>query len=470
MFILFFVSYFSFSQTAVPSFFADSMVLQQQEDVAIWGKDTSGISVQIEASWGESVNTKTDEDGTWEVELKTPEASFDTQTITITGSSKIDIKNVLVGEVWFCSGQSNMEMPLKGFDKSPVNRSDTFLDASDNPDIRLFNAPRTASLSPKMNISGTWQMASRTSVEEFSAVGYMFGKKLFDRLQIPIGIIESAWGGTRIEAWLPKSKASAYSEIIIPKSLSKKESRRKKPTALYNAMIHPFRDYAIKGVLWYQGETNRHNPGPYKQYMHDLVDAWRIQWNRPELPFYMVQIAPYGYAKYRDGKVLDANRIREAQALAAQEIPNTGIVITTDVGKCDDIHPPEKETIADRMATMAFAEQYGMKDSAYRSPEYKTMRIEGNKIHLSFDFGGETEANRQFDANRKITDFEIAGEDKKFRPAQVTINENQTLTVSSDNVKEPVAVRYGFVDCLEGSLFSRAGLPVSPFRTDSWNN
>ncbi|MGB7394012.1 MAG: sialate O-acetylesterase, partial [Pricia sp.] len=262
--------------------------------------------------------------------------------------------------------------------------------------------------------------------------------------------------------------ASAYPEIDIPKSLPQDQNAQKKPTALYNAMIHPFQEFGIRGILWYQGESNRNNPKPYKNYMHNLVEAWRKQWKRPELPFYFVQIAPYGYAEYRDGDVLDANLIREAQAHAAQEIPNTGIAITTDVGKCDDIHPPEKQTIADRLANLALAEQYGVEDLAHQGPEYKGMQIKGNKIELSFEFGGETAENQKFDQEKRIRDFEIAGADHKFYPAQVTVNDNQTLTVQSEEVEAPVAVRYGFVDCLEGSLFSEAGLPVSPFRTDSW--
>jgi len=454
----------------VPSFFADNMVLQQQSNAAVWGMDVPGSIVKIEGSWGSTAETKTAQNGSWQVYLETPKASFEAETLTIKGSSTITLKNVLIGEVWFCSGQSNMEMPIKGFDKSPVNGSDRFLADADHPNIRLFNAPRAASLSPQNDIQGKWEMASQESVSEFSAVGYLFGKKLFDKLHIPIGIIESSWGGTQIEAWMPAASASLHATIKIPESLSKNQNEQKKPTALYNAMIYPFQDFKIKGILWYQGESNRNNPTPYKQYMHDLIGAWRAQFYQPELPFYMVQIAPYGYAEYRNGNVLDANLIREAQALAAQEIPNTGIAITSDVGKCNDIHPPEKKTIAERLANMALVEQYDFENLGYKSPEFKTLEMQGNKIKLKFDFDNATNGNQQFDTTNEIRDFTIAGKDQKFYPATVTVTDDQALSVESDKVAKPVAVRYGFVDCLEGSLFSKAGLPVSPFRTDSWKN
>lgn len=466
--ILFLVGFCSFSQTEVPSFFADHMVLQQKDTVSVWGKDAPGVSIEVMTSWGEALTTKTDENGHWKLGIKTGQASFETQTIHIKGSSTITLKNVLIGEVWFCSGQSNMEMPMKGFDKSPVNRSDTFLATADNANIRLFNADRAASILPEYDIQGAWEQASQKSAREFSAIGYFFGRKLYQELQIPIGIIESSWGGTQIEAWLPKDAVSKYSEIQLPKKLPKDQNKQKKPTALYNAMIHPFQDLGIRGVLWYQGESNRNNPKPYKNYMHEFIGTWRTQWNNPKLPFYLVQIAPYGYGEFRDSPGINANLIREAQVKAAQEIPNTGIVITADVGKCDDIHPPEKEIIALRLANMALAEQYSFDDIPYISPEYKGMHIQGRTARLNFDFDAEPKNGNDFDAKKKISDFVIAGKDQKFYPAQVTVNNDQTLTVQSDRVEEPVAVRYGFVDCLEGSLFSSSGLPVSPFRTDSW--
>jgi len=462
---------FCFSQTKMASFFSNNMVLQQQENVPIWGTDTPGSTIEIHASWGDEKTTITDANGKWQTNILTKKASFESQEITVKGSSAIALKNVLIGEVWFCSGQSNMEMPMKGLKGAPINQGKELTNTSENPNIRLFNTPRTASLVEEVDVIGTWEEANPESVQNFSAVGYIFGKKLFDQLQIPIGIIEASWGGTPIECWLPKTSIQKYPKIIVPDTLSKIQEQQKRPTALYNAMIYPFGKYAIKGVLWYQGEGNRNNGAIYKNYMQTLISSWRDQWQQSTLPFYFVQIAPFDYnAKQKNkGGGFGANLVRESQSFAARDIPNTGVVITTDVGKCDQIHPPEKNTIALRLANWALAQQYDIKNIAYRSPEYKSMKIKKNKAILSFNFYGTTKDNQILDSKRELKNFVIAGEDKIFHPAQVKMKKNKTITVYSDEVKNPVAVRYGFEDCLEGSLFSNAGLPVSPFRTDDWN-
>jgi sialate O-acetylesterase len=469
---LFFISGLSlcFSQTKMPSFFSDNMMLQQQDNVAIWGTDKPRNMVQIQTSWGVETSIMTDENGKWETKIPTKKASFINQVITVKGSSTILLKNVLIGEVWFASGQSNMEMPLHGFKNSPINNSEEFINSSNNSFIRLFNTNRSASLSLEHDVNGTWEASTIESAQSFSALGYMFARKLFDELQIPIGIIEASWGGTPIECWLPETFANKYPNIKIPDSLPEDLNKQKKPTLLYNAMIHPFKNYSIKGFLWYQGESNRKNAGFYKDYMHTLVNSWRTQWQQDELPFYFVQIAPYGYEKYRDTRGLYANLIREAQSFAAKEISNSGVVITTDVGKCDEIHPPEKYIIAKRLANWALAKQYSFKDMPYRSPEYKSMKVKRNKAMISFDFFGTNKENRKINSKREFQNFVIAGADKIFYPAEVKVKKNKKLIVYSDKVKNPVAVRYGFVDCLEGSLFSNSGLPVSPFRTDDWND
>ncbi len=459
-----------FSQTKMPSFFSNNMVLQQLDDVSIWGTDAPGSTIEIHTSWGVDESTLTDTNGKWQASIPTKKASFETQEITIQGSSTIVLSHILIGEVWFCSGQSNMEIPMRGFEKSPINDAEELISTSQNNHIRLFNTERSASLSLEEDVTGTWEEATPQSVQNFSAIGYIFGRKLFEKLQIPIGIIEASWGGTQIESWLPQKSIEKYVEIKIPDSLPKEQDQQKRPTLLYNAMIHPFKNYAIKGILWYQGESNRSNPKPYKDYMHTLVNSWRAQWEQNDLPFYFVQIAPYGYSEFRNTPVMYANLIREAQSLSAQEIPNTGVVITTDVGKCDDIHPPEKKIIANRLANWALAEQYGFKEIPYRSPEYKSMKVEKNKAIIAFRFYGKNKDNLTLDNKRTLRNFEIAGTDKKFHPAKVIINKNQTVTVFSPNVENPKAVRYGFVDCLEGSFFSAAGLPISPFRTDFWED
>jgi sialate O-acetylesterase len=446
------------------------MILQQQENIAIWGTDEPGSIIELHTSWGVEKVVKTKANGKWQTTILTEKASFEKQEITIKGSLTIVLRNILIGEVWFCSGQSNMEMPMRGFKNAKVNNAEELISTSKNSYIRLFNTERSASLTLEDDVTGSWQEANMESVKKFSAVGYIFGRKLFEKLQIPIGIIESSWGGTRIECWLPKTSIEKYSELKVPNTLAKDQNKQKKPTLLYNAMIHPFKNYTIKGFLWYQGESNRFYPKPYKDYIHTLINSWRAQWRQKNLPFYSVQIAPYSYHEIRNAPIMNANLIREAQSLAATEISNTGVVITADVGKCDDIHPPEKRIISERLANWALAKQYNFKDIPYRSPEYKSMRIKKNKAILCFNFYGKDKENKTFDRNRDFKNFVIAGADKVFYPAKVELNKNQTLTIYSDKVKKPVAVRYGFVDCLEGSLFSKSGLPVSLFRTDTWGN
>lgn len=463
------ISLTSVSQTTLPSCFSDNMVLQQQENVAIWGLDKPETTIAIESSWGASTKTITAADGTWLTTLKTNKASFDRQSLVITGTSKISLNNVLIGEVWFCSGQSNMEMALKGSNNSRIINAENYIKIADNPNIRLFNNAKTSSLTPSFDVNGTWMESDIKSAEMFSAIGYMFGAKLLEAIKVPIGIIESSWGGTRIESWLPKDNLSKYPEIKIPTVLPEELNKQKLPSALYNAMIFPFKNYTVKGFLWYQGEGNVNNPIPYKDYTHDLVNSWRAQWNNKKLPFYFVQITPYAYNKHRKSKILNADLLREAQVKATQEILNTGIVITNDVGNCNNIHPLEKEIIAERLANYALSLQYNFKGIEYKSPEYNAMKIDGDKICLYFNFFNKNKEDKGFKTDLDIKDFMIAGEDKKFYPAQITVNKNQTITVFTNEVKNPVAVRYGFDDCFKGSLFSKNGLPVSVFKTDNWN-
>ena len=370
-------------------------MLQQRDTVAIWGTDAPNVWVEIETSWGEKSKVTTDENGSWTTKIPTIAASFQKHSISVKGSSQIHLENVLIGEIWFCSGQSNMEMPMKGLGKSPVNNTEEIISTSSNSNIRLFKTDRKASLSLENDVKGKWDEANPESVKNFSAIGYLFGKTLFEKLQIPIGIIVSSWGGTNIEVWMPKKDIKDFSEIKISDTLSKIQDKQKRPTFLYNGMIHPFQNFAIKGFLWYQGEGNRVNPKFYKKYMKTLLSSWRNQWQDNSLPFYFVQIAPFDYnIKYNSKTAaLGANLVREAQIFSAQELANTGVVVTTDVGKCNDIHPPEKYVIAKRLANWALAKQYDFKEIVYRSPEYKSIVIKKNKAIIAFDFFGNKKEN-----------------------------------------------------------------------------
>ncbi|WP_282122010.1 sialate O-acetylesterase [Algibacter mikhailovii] len=453
------------AQISLPAFFGDNMVIQQKEIVSIWGKDIPNTTINLITSWGSTAKTVSNAQGEWHTSIKTGAASFQTETITIIGSNRKTIKNILIGEVWFCSGQSNMEMPLNGFRKSPVLNAHKYMAIADNTNIRLFNNPRTASVSPNYNVDGRWAVSSATSAKTFSAVGYMFGAKLYENLNVPIGIIESSWGGTKIECWIPKAYLLKTKSITIPVDLSKEEAKQKKPSFLYNAMIHPFKDFKVKGVLWYQGESNRLNPHAYRDHMKDLIKSWRSQWKEDDLPFYFVQIAPFDYVKYKKATTNGPDLIREAQLKAAFEIHNTGLVVTTDAGNCSDIHPSKKELIAQRLVNWALTEQYHFKHLQFKSAVLEKMAIKKEKVLLKFKF----QENDYFIKSDDVKGFAIASNDQVFYPAKVSFNaDNKTLIIHSDKVKDPVAIRYGFEDCFESNLKTKSGLPIPVFRTDVW--
>lgn len=465
LFSLFILTYPLQAQTTVPSLFSDNMVLQQKEKVAIWGNDVPSLQINITTSWGSKATVKVDAKGNWKTKIKTKKASFNPEIITIVGSKTITLKNILIGEVWLCSGQSNMDMPMNGLRQSKVLNADVFLEKAINNSIRLFNNPRAASTDPNFETGGKWTKSNRTSAQQFSAIGFIFAQQLYEKLNVPIGIIETAWGGTRIESWLPKDYLLKYKDVKIPKKLPEIQNKQKKPSFLYNAMIHSFQDFKIKGVLWYQGESNRTKPKPYYNLMSDLIQSWRTQWNAKKLPFYFVQIAPYNYVKHKRGKGNYANFIREAQLKISQTIKNTGLVSTTDLGDCNDIHPSKKGEVAKRLANWALAKQYGFRKLNYKSATFKSMKIEDNKIKLDFEF-----YNKDFFLNNKnVKGFTIAGADKVFFSAKVLVNKHKkSLILYHPKVKKPVAVRYGFEDCFESNLQTKSNLPIAVFRTDSW--
>ncbi len=453
------------AQTKLPSFFANNMVLQQQTKVAIWGEDIPKTRVKINTSWGEIIEVVTNSNGKWSTTIPTKKASFKPETIFIRGSSTITLTNILIGEVWFCSGQSNMEMPLGGLRKSKVLNGQKYIDIANNNNIRLFNTPRIASVSPNFNTQGMWEVSNTEAAKKFSAIGYIFAIELYQKLNVPIGVIEASWGGTRIESWIPKRDLIKYEDIKFFDKLPEEKKSQKKPSFLYNAMIHPFQNYTIKGVLWYQGESNRTQPKPYKKYMKELIFSWRSQWKNDKLPFYVVQIAPYDYTKYKRGTPFRPNLIREAQLQTAQEIKNTGIVVTTDVGDCNDIHPSKKEIIAKRLSNWALANQYNFKDLSFKAAELKSFKIKDNKVNLKFQFYD----NDEFLETEKTKGFAIAGVDKVFYPAKVEFHKNRKqIILSTIHVQRPVAVRYGFEACFESNLQTKSGLPIAVFRTDRW--
>jgi len=446
------------AQTNVASFFSDGMVLQQRKNINIWGKDIAGTKVNIVSSWGESSSATTQRNGEWKVKLATPIAGGPYE-ISISGSSEVLIKNVMIGEVWICSGQSNMQVPVKGgLDGNFVNGGLNAIVNSNNDKIRFFTVQQNASFKPLQDVSGKWENASPSTTGSFSAVAYFFAKQIEHLLDVPIGIIVTAWGSSTAEAWTDKK---TLNDLGIEASNKKFEQIQKTPGVLFNAMLNPFVGYGIKGFLWYQGEANRHNYNIYEEIVNKMVTSWRNKWNEDDLPFYFAQIAPFNYGK------MNSAFLREAQLKISNSLKNAEIVVTIDVGDCSEIHPSKKIEVGKRLAYIALAKDYGFVGFDYSSPKLKDWIVRDNEIVLEF-------SSRVFIKNKTQSskNFEIAGPDKIFYPAEATLSnvygEVQQIIISSDKVSSPIALRYGFKNCVTPNLFGRNGLPVSSFRTDNF--
>lgn len=645
----------------IPALFSNNMVLQQRSNVPFWGKANPGIQIFIKASWGAMAKTKVGIDSTWTIKLKTPKAGGPFTVDLTVGDTTINYKNVLIGEVWLCSGQSNMEMPLAGWPPNDtIANSAKEIKAANYSNIRLFTAARAYSNKPEFNVAGTWSECTPQTASPFSATAFFFGKKLAQELKIPIGLIHSSWGGTAVEAWISKKNLVQYDkftdvlkkiddcapmmkkfnewlanhpivdvskkdpmmkwkdldlqdadcskpdfndvswrtlklptvwemtevgnfdgviwfrkQVQIPKEWLNKDLivelgpvddmdvtyvngkrvggyeedgswqvdrvypvpadlvkdsvltiairaldnqggggvgsfkikmnvRMKEggepimiggdwkylpvaqyvsnkfyvfgtkeneyynrpklpidlssatPTALYNAMIAPLVPYAIKGAIWYQGESNVGGAELYKSMFPTMIKNWRTDFKN-DFSFYYAQIAPWSYTPGSGSQ-----KIREAQMLSLST-PKTGMAVLMDLGSAKTIHPPYKTEVGERLALWALAKDYGKK-VVYSGPQYKTMKVVKDKIALTFDY---VDGGLVLKAKGEENNFMIAGADKLFKKAEVKI-EGKKLIVSSPEVKDPVAVRYGWAEYVDGSLFNKAGLPASSFRTDDW--
>jgi sialate O-acetylesterase len=457
--VSFFIAGFSFSQTHLPAMFSDNMVLQQQQLVSVWGVDKPNAKISVKGSWGNIATAITDAAGHWKLKLQTP-AAGGPYTVVIKGSKEVTLKNVLIGEVWFCSGQSNMEMPVKGYSNQPVIGSNETILNSSNDYIRFLNTPRSASITPLYDVKGEWKTAGPATTGNFSATAYYFAKKLQSVLKVPVGIIQSAWGASTIESWMDKQSLSEFKTKVIPETLPDSLPNRT-PTILYNSMLHPYIGYTIQGVLWYQGESNRENANEYHALFTSMISSWRKQWQQEDFPFYFVQIAPF-----EPGKV-NAALLREAQLQTILSVKNTGMAVTMDIGERTVIHPAQKEQVGNRLAYWALAKDYNVKGIAFSGPVFKQMEKTANgRLMLTFDYCEQGLTS----FGKPLTDFEIAGEDKVFYPAQAMIrnDKNGVLIVWNDSVKNPLSVRYAFKNWAEASLFNTPGLPASSFRTDNW--
>ncbi len=416
----------------LPNVLGSHMVLQRDMPVPVWGWADAGEEVTVEFA-GQKETATADDKGRWKVVLKAMKANDQPQDLTVTGKgSKVKLEDVLVGEVWVGSGQSNMEWSVQG-----SKNSKQAIENADQPKIRLFNIPHTESNSPSKDVKAKWQVCTPKTIPQFSGVLYFFALDLQKELNVPVGLVHSSWGGSAIEPWIVKEKSSGKR---------------------YNAMIAPLQPFAIRGVLWYQGEANVGQGMKYFDHQKDLIEGWRKTWGS-DFPFYYVQIAPW--SNYPKDKLPE---LWEAQ-VASLKLPKTGMIVVTDiVDKISDIHPANKQVVGHRLALLALAQTYGKKDIVYSGPLYKSMKVEGNKVRLTFAHTGTGLKTRD---EKAPSEFEIASEDGKFVPARAEID-GKTVVVWAEGVDQPTQVRFGWSNIANPNLVNSAGLPASPFRTKDW--
>lgn len=470
-FVFFIVFLFSYSvlraEVKLGSLFTDNMVLQQKADVPIWGWSDAGKNIKVKTSWnGKSYSAKADALGKWLVKVATPTAGGPYE-ITVSDGKAIKLKNVLIGEVWICGGQSNMEMPMKGFKGQPILSSNDAILKSKNGNIRIYTVPRSSTTELQQNSKpSVWKEANSESISNFSATGYYFGRLLNEMLDVPVGLINVSFSGSFVEAWMSPENLRQFPEVKIPAKGDTIKAVSRTPTTLFNGMLYPITGYGIKGAIFYQGESNYERPDRYEEMFPAMVKEWRSLWKQGDFPFYYVQIAPYNYAQlppYNKGGKYNSAYLRDAQRKSQTKIPNSAMAVVLDIGEENMIHPANKEAGGKRLALLALANTYGLKGFGFASPLYKSMSVKGNVATVSFD----NASNGLTSFSKELQTFEVAGSDKVFHPAKATIN-GSSVSVSSSSVKEPAAVRYAFKDFVVGDLFSTEGLPASSFRTDDW--
>lgn len=496
-FLCFLSGQLSQAQLRLPAIFGDHMVLQQKQANPVWGWAVPGEKVTVEIH-GQSHMTEADQQGHWKINLRPIPAGGPYQMRIEGEKSKFFLDDILVGEVWICSGQSNMAWALRN-----TNSAELATLTADYPNIRLITVPRVGTQEAQDDFQGEWTACSPESVPDFSAIGYFFGRRLHHAVDVPIGLIDNAWGGSAAEAWVRKDvleKDEKYDELMAwwkdkeasynfdalvedwkrevadweSKTEADRQPRRPRrpgdlmtgnhrPANIYNGVLHPTIGYGIKGVIWYQGESNASRAYQYRDLFPLMIQHWRDEWGQGDFPFYYVQLADFRAEPEEPGDS-DWAELREAQTLTMDRLPNVGEAVIIDVGEGRDIHPRNKQTVADRLARWALAKDYH-KDIQFTGPAYQTMKIEGNKIILTFDHVGQ--GLYAFDT-REPQGFTISGENKKFVRAEAKIINSTTMEVWSSDVENPVAIRYAWADNPVCNMYNRDGLPMTPFRTDDW--
>jgi len=493
------------AEVKLPAIISNHMVLQQKMENPIWGWDNPGARVNVTFA-GQSYSSVAGKDGKWTVKLAPLPASFTPQNISISGSSRVEVEDVLVGEVWMCSGQSNMQFALADDWNGQLE-----IAATNYPSMRLIESPLVGTQELQNDYRrgpsesrGQWRQATPASAARFSAVGFFFGRYLHQVLNVPVGLIHNSWGGSSAEAWVrretiekdPRFKElmettkkredglmseagkAAYEKQVADYKAAAEKARIEKTTPprapdnflggqhragnIFAGIVHPTLGYGIKGVIWYQGETNASRAYEYKALFPFLIEQWRKEQGQGDFSFYWVQLADYQAEKPNPGDSSWAE-LREAQT-QSMKVPNTGQAVIVDLGEGKDIHPKNKHDVAARLVRWALVKDYGMK-MAYRSPEFKSINIAGNKATISLDMFGSS--LRAFDV-ADARGFAVCGSDKVWKWAKGKVTGKDTVEVWSDEVAAPVAVRYAWADNPVFNLFSNEGLPVTPFRTDDF--
>jgi sialate O-acetylesterase len=496
----------AWADVRLPKVFGDHMVLQQEKEIPVWGWADPGEKVEVGLSGGAPVAAVADAKGQWRVTLPAVKAGGGALTLTVAGKNRLEIKDVLAGEVWVCSGQSNMEMKPNDYGPGILNKQQEKAEAN-YPEMRFFSIPKTPSMTPCPDTNATWTVMSPATFDGCSATSYFFGREVHKSCKVPVGLIVTAWGGTRIEPWTPpegfaavpacksiaerltsanpsspihKEKLEAYLKAQEAWTAKTREAMQasvppvapsafpaellpfgshQDPAMLFNGMVKPILGFGIRGAIWYQGESNRGEGRLYAEKTKALIGGWRQLWGQGDFPFYVVQLAPFNYG----GSVTALPEIWEAQAQAAVEIPNTGMAVINDVGRLGDIHPPNKQEVGRRLALLALAKTYGQKDLVCEGPIFKELKVEGKTLRVVFANTAGGLATR----DGKAPDwFEISGTGTNYTKAAAVI-EGDSIVLTAAGVDKPVAVRFAWHQSAEPNLKNGAGLPASAFQAVS---
>ena len=457
------------SKVILPHVFTDNMVIQADTVAQIWGKASPNSDVSIAGSWGVEITAKADKEGKWKAGISTPPPSFEPVSITFTDLNdreSVTLNNVLPGEVWIASGQSNMEMPLRGFRHQPIEGAgdEIMFSEKNGKGIRFLNVPRVKSYEPLEDFEGEWQLSNPENAGEFSAVAWFFSRFLKDIIDRPIGIVSNAWGGSKVEGWVSPEILAKYPEIDYEAEKDSVMGDWDRVGIMYNSQLNPIAGYTAQGFLWNQGESNvgRHLDYPARQ--NDMVELWRNIWGNPDMPFYFVELPGWDYG---DVNGISAALFREAQHQAESLTPYSHIISTSDLvypDEPDDIHARNKKEIGKRLAAQAATYSYSIKGIPYKYPTFKNAEINGNRAEIFFD-----NVWQGFTPNNELEGFEVAGDDRIFYPAKAhPYRGGLSIIVESEDVPEIKSVRYNFKNFAIGKIHDSYGLPIVPFRTDNW--